>query len=402
MSMTEEQIAEVARVINDFIDVTTSDTQHEYDSMVESFNYSWDDAAWRDGVLNDLRAYSEVGSAVERAIEAGVSHSAIMEAAKDYAKVFNVNDYRRGSKVVIESLYSGEQEFYLDDYLQDNLDDQIIDNFDSFFANIDQQDVDDINDLLKRKWICTVRKSGDGLVVDIDLGIELEIGLDRAGVENFEERLSEMTEEAENDIASKIEQLDTRGPATDNIVYRVKHPKFQGCYVAKLPANALGDEGEQMGICVGDPEQGYIAGVHRGTTAIMSLRKPNGNSLMTFEFSLSKDGSVRSCNQVKGKANRLPGYDKASDGKFIKPAEVELAVEVLGHFNVRPGNVSDMSLPLRSYENSKQQVQPTASFAEAAHSNVHCGFCRRPVFPAADSLDAVADMIEASHAKGSV
>jgi hypothetical protein len=227
-----------------------------------------------------------------------------------------------------------------------------------------------------------------------DRTLRIGYGLSPYGLERLTDQINDAIDEQ---IEGLVEQSDARGPATDDVVYRVKHPMFAGFYLADLPAGALKDEGEQQRICVGDPQQGYIGMVYRKTTKILSLRSPTGKTVLTFEIDVSSDD--RRCNQIKGKANRLPGFDQAGGTpKFIKPQEVEVSVEVLRWLGIAPDSVEDLRPGLLALEKGKQ----TAASFVLAGSDVHCGFCRRSITKpvgadAAFAFEAVADEIVAAY-----
>lgn len=110
-------------------------------------------------------------------------------------------------------------------------------------------------------------------------------------------------------------------PATERVVYRWP----DGFYVQELLAEELPQESKDMGICVGDPGYGYARAVKRGEIKIYSLRRPAGKPLFTMEIDLDDKGRISGVKQVKGKANRLPGFDsgKVGDRFPIKRDEVE-------------------------------------------------------------------------------
>ncbi len=246
-----------------------------------------------------------------------------------------------------------------------------------------------------------IARVGDYVMIRYDTGFEVRWGLTESGLDSIEEQL----ESAADDAANSVPQVEERGPATDKIVYKVQHPKFAGFYLADLPANALTNEGDAQSICVGDPDQGYIGLVYQGKLKIMSLRYPTGKTLMTFEFDIDGSGAITRCKQIKGKANRLPGFDKAygRDKKFIKPQEVEVALEILEHFKIDPERVNDMQDPLRAYNALKQGTKPesvSSYFASLAdfENHVHCGFCNHRYGSAAYArLDRLANILESEN-----
>ena len=71
-----------------------------------------------------------------------------------------------------------------------------------------------------------------------------------------------------------------------------------GFYVADLSPRELPIEGKKQGICVGQPQYGYAKAVRQGVTRILSLRRPSGKPLLTFEVSLD-DGVPYEIEQIK-------------------------------------------------------------------------------------------------------
>jgi hypothetical protein len=71
-------------------------------------------------------------------------------------------------------------------------------------------------------------------------------------------------------------------------------------------------ESMDMGHCVGDANMGYMDGVRDGEIKIMSLRRPSGKPLFTIEAELQLGGSgvIERFEQIKGKGNRVPGFDR--------------------------------------------------------------------------------------------
>lgn len=137
-----------------------------------------------------------------------------------------------------------------------------------------------------------------------------------------------------------VEEIEeTAAPPEQRIVYRFK----DGFYVQDLLSSELKAEGAAQGICVGQGQYGYAGAVKRGDTKIFSLRRPSGKPLFTIEASVDREGRVHEVRQVKGKANRLPGWDAGSseEGK-MKDEEVKKALEFVYHLGIDPWNVRDL------------------------------------------------------------
>jgi len=135
-----------------------------------------------------------------------------------------------------------------------------------------------------------------------------------------------------------------RGPDQDDIVYKysgtnetIAGASSKGMYVAKLTPKDLRDESREMGHCIGNRQHGHPQLLEAGKTEVYSIRTEAGKTKFTIEKSL--EGGVVS--EVKGKANRLPGYEPNS-GTMTKPDEVRLVVEFLiNHLNLTPSQVED-------------------------------------------------------------
>ena len=127
----------------------------------------------------------------------------------------------------------------------------------------------------------------------------------------------------------------------DNVVYKfsgtndtVAGASGRGMYVAALRPNQLGKEGANLGICVGRKDMPYCRNLKAGEIRIFSVRTEAGKPKFTIEEAVS--GPV--IKQVKGKANRVPGFESGSS-QFSKPDEVRLVVEFLLHRGYTPEKI---------------------------------------------------------------
>ncbi len=121
-------------------------------------------------------------------------------------------------------------------------------------------------------------------------------------------------------------------PETDDIVYAftggqdtVAGPDNKGWYVAELTPPELRAEGATLGHCIGTERHGHPEMLRNKETRVFSLRAPqSGKPKFTIEVA-RHNGDVR---EVKGKANRLPGFE-AGKSEMTKPGEVRAVVEFL-------------------------------------------------------------------------
>lgn len=166
---------------------------------------------------------------------------------------------------------------------------------------------------------------------------------------------------------------DVTMPPEERVVYRFK----DGFYVLDLLPSELAEEGEIQGICVGDPGMGYRARVKQGTTKIFSLRRPSGKPLFTIEASVKPDDEpvIEEINQIKGKANRLPGWDSKKTGigepKFD---EVQKVVEFVESIGIDPLEIHDLKPAMLALEGKLVRKNPDNSGPCVDHN---CDWCRR-------------------------
>ncbi len=121
-------------------------------------------------------------------------------------------------------------------------------------------------------------------------------------------------------------------PETDDIVYAftgghdtIAGPDNKGWYVAELTPPELRAEGATLGHCIGTERHGHPEMLRNKETRVFSLRAPqSGKPKFTIEVA-RHNGDVR---EVKGKANRLPGFE-AGKSEMTKPGEVRAVVEFL-------------------------------------------------------------------------
>jgi len=128
----------------------------------------------------------------------------------------------------------------------------------------------------------------------------------------------------------------------DDVVFRyagtnatVAGASARGMYVAALRPGQLRGEGAALGICVGRSEHGYKQQLAAGEIKIYSIRTETKRP--KFTINIWARGTI---DQVKGKANRLPGYEPGKD-VLTKPDEVRAVVEFLLFLGYTPDQIRD-------------------------------------------------------------
>jgi DNA-binding ferritin-like protein len=159
----------------------------------------------------------------------------------------------------------------------------------------------------------------------------------------FEASLYEAATVIVNDhtVAFESEEV-ARGPDADDIIYRyagtndtIAGASAAGMYVAELVVQDLKGESKELGHCLGNPKHGHPQLLEEGTTNVYSIRTEAGKSKFSIEQYV-EDGDI---SEVKGKANRLPGYEPGAS-KMTKPDEVRLVVEFLMKgLNIPPAEI---------------------------------------------------------------
>lgn len=142
----------------------------------------------------------------------------------------------------------------------------------------------------------------------------------------------------------EVEPAWFEAPPEERVVYRFD----DGFFVQRLTPEELPKEGSSMRMCVGRPGMGYADAVRRRSIEILSLRTPAGRPKFTFEIKLDERGKPVDVKQIKGKANRLPGWDLGKEGRGqMKEAEVEKIIEFLDFYGMDPNDVYDMGPAMR-------------------------------------------------------
>lgn len=153
----------------------------------------------------------------------------------------------------------------------------------------------------------------------------------------------------------EIERFD-RGDIREMGIYRGTLYENAPWILTKLAPSQLRAEGVMMKHCVGDRSMGYIKRVSDGDIEIWSLRRESDNKpRFTLEVDSAvydEDASPReragSILQLKGTANRLPGYDRKMSlsemGQPTKPDEIVFWARVFEGLGIDPYAVDDLDL----------------------------------------------------------
>ncbi len=133
----------------------------------------------------------------------------------------------------------------------------------------------------------------------------------------------------------------------DEVVYRyagtnatVGGASARGMYVIAMRPEQLRAEGAALGICVGRTEHGYRESLKKGRIKLFSIRTEAGKPKFTIEVSMGshRQPLYTDIRQVKGKANRLPGFEPGKP-TLSKPDEVRLVVEFLLSLGYTPDDI---------------------------------------------------------------
>lgn len=120
--------------------------------------------------------------------------------------------------------------------------------------------------------------------------------------------------------------------------------------IYNLKATELFGEGVDMRLCLSDPEMPYYSQVMDSEIEIWSIRSKNGKRRFTIEIdakfrdAVSPEEKGKLVYQVKGKANRLPGYEN-SNSKTIKFFdEVVFFMNLFYDLGIDIFNIEDMRI----------------------------------------------------------
>lgn len=148
------------------------------------------------------------------------------------------------------------------------------------------------------------------------------------------------------------------------VVYKFKN----GFQVVSLKPGHLAKEGCEGGICIGQRKHGYYDALKAGEIAVYSLRTSSDKVKLTIEVDLHEDGRPKKVLQVKGKANRLPGFDLGRD-EFKHVEEVEMAMEFVSRYlKLDPMDAPNLAPGVTALAEWKKQDAERRSRQKAEHA----------------------------------
>ena len=108
--------------------------------------------------------------------------------------------------------------------------------------------------------------------------------------------------------------------------------------------------------CIGDKSMGYIQALSDSEVEIWSLRSQAGKPRFTLEID-PDDGSVL---QLKGKANRTPGFAAKDDTEIRFPEEVVFWEWLLRRLDIDPYQVADFDALRSSLPAQRMTANPSS------------------------------------------
>lgn len=126
--------------------------------------------------------------------------------------------------------------------------------------------------------------------------------------------------------------------------------------LVKLNVADLRQEGVQMRHCVGDKGMGYAKAVREGEIEIWSFRSRNGKPRFTLEVDPDSFPGSEAIRQLKGKANRTPGYESRG-GALRFPEEVILWEYIFSTLEIDPSLVVDFGAYRQLASQRPQQIE---------------------------------------------
>lgn len=173
---------------------------------------------------------------------------------------------------------------------------------------------------------------------EASLDIPLTFYIDERTASGIQEHALELLEDIEG------EEMDVPLPPEERRLYTWP----DNFYVMNLTLEEISQEGPAMGHCVGKPSMGYIRAAADGRVFIHSIRRPTGKRLFTTCVERGRKGEVTGMSQLKGKANRLPGFDLGMSGREYWPKIGKDEVDKALHYTINvmgidPRRVNDLA-----------------------------------------------------------
>lgn len=323
-----------------------SDPQNMDESeYVENYFEPWLESRARASELYDILSRRRYQELVRFAEGMGLDDSDVDSVLNDLISLQNYWAFGFGGWQASDFHVETRASLYADkDRWQDEIEGMFVDEVERAIKKIDDETNGDIN-LDIDDFDLQNRKRYPSIEVEWDPGVYFHATLDEVAVErDASDLLRERAEEMGGTAGKKYEELES-APPEERVVYRWP----DGFYVQDLTIDEIKKEGPTQGICVHREDMGYLKAVRKGEIKILSLRRPSGKPLFTIEASLDKQGRIKDINQVKGKANRLPGFDlgKVGDMYPIKRDEVERILEFIA-VGAKPLMSEDLELPLEN------------------------------------------------------
>lgn len=139
------------------------------------------------------------------------------------------------------------------------------------------------------------------------------------------------------------------------IVYDFPKP-FEDFVCIALKPGDLKQEGSKLGICVGQERMGYASALRSGEIEIWSIRTRAGKPKFTIEVDKhhkshpEQEESFAKVAQVKGKANRKPGFDPGKDdepGASFKRDEAVMVINMFRDLGFDTSKIHDLQPALK-------------------------------------------------------
>lgn len=356
---TDEEWGELDEDDREYIVDNDEESQARVDALAEPFikDYKWE------AEVDDSSAFSRVEEHFEAEIRAKATDDALWEWMPDaayqglvrYAEqhdleeadvdtylneiLANTNQYtfttERGGHIAWSMEIEGNVFMNQDAWetpLAACTPDEVERAIEKIYQDTDHEIDLDVADLHKRYYDHTFET---GVTVYAKLETESVADDCRSAIDQRVEELEYDRRQAEEEMADDADPEGAADPE-ERIVYRWP----DGFCVLDLLPSELPAEGKAMGMCVGRPDMGYGRAVRAGEIKILSVRRPSGKPLFTIEAELDyparPKGSpmvlkIARLQQVKGKANRLPGFDlgKTAPGTPLKKDEVVRIYELV-------------------------------------------------------------------------